>query len=382
MKENKEINPRLGKVGGQAVLEGVMMKSGERWCLAVRDEDGGIKKRYGEHVSLRKKYKFCNLPIVRGVINMVEMMMLSMKTLTASAEMLGIDEAESESKVDKWLTEKLGDKLMSVIMGIATVLGVVLSVGLFILLPTFVAGVASDLTNGFLGTFRALIEGVLKIGIFILYIFLVSLMPDIRRTFEYHGAEHKSVACYEAGLELTPENASRCTRFHPRCGTSFIFVMLILSVVISAFIGIENTILRSAVKLLLLPLSVGLGFEFIMYAGKHANILTKILSAPGLWMQRLTTKEPDNSQLEVAIRALKSAMPEEFPEERENEESDENEVASDGDNTNSDKELSSSKDDETKSDESGESVSAGISDKDDKEAAEIKAQDESETDNM
>lgn len=317
MKKNDEnkASCRLGRVGGQAVLEGVMMKSGDDCCLCVRREDGNIKKKNSKFVSLRKKYKFFNLPIIRGVVNFIEMLVLNMGTLTDSANMLGIEEAEAESKFEKWLTEKVGDKLMTIITGIAMVLGVVLSIGLFILIPTSVTKGISYISGGDMNFFlRSVIEGVLKIGIFIGYIALVSLMPDIKRTFEYHGAEHKSVACYEKGLDLTPENAAACTRFHPRCGTSFIFVMLILSVFISMFIRIDAPVLRSLVKLLLLPLSVGIGFEFIMYAGRHDNALTRALSAPGLWMQRLTTKEPDESQLEVAIAALKGAIPSEFPE--------------------------------------------------------------------
>ena len=210
---------------------------------------------------------------------------------------------------------------MSIIMGIGTVLGVLLSVGLFIFIPTAATKGLGYLVGGDLNwALRSAVEGVLKIAIFIAYLALVSLMPDIRRTFEYHGAEHKSVACYEKGLELTPENAEKCTRFHPRCGTSFIFLMLILSIVIGMFIRIDILWLRSLVKLMLLPLSVGLGFEFIMYAGRHDNALIRVISAPGLWMQRVTTKEPDRSQLEVAIKALKGALPAEFANDEEAEE--------------------------------------------------------------
>ncbi|MBQ8524938.1 MAG: DUF1385 domain-containing protein [Clostridia bacterium] len=313
-KTNDALSCRLGKVGGQAVLEGVMMKSGEDTCLAVRGEDGSITTRKTKFVSLRKKYKICNIPLIRGVINFVEMMRLSMSTLSASAEMLGIDETEPETKFEKWLTDKLGDKLMSVIMGIAMVLAVFLSVGLFVFLPTKASEGLTFLTGIEHVAFRSVIEGVLKIGIFVAYIALVGLMPDIKRTFQYHGAEHKSVACYEAGLELTPENAAKCTRFHPRCGTSFIIVMLVISIVISMFIPGRGSILRSLFKILLLPLSVGIGYEFIMFAGKHDNFIVRALSAPGLWMQRITTKEPDESQLEIAITALKGAIPAEFPE--------------------------------------------------------------------
>ena len=313
-KENDALSCRLGKVGGQAVLEGVMMKSGEDTCLAVRGEDGSVTTRKTKFVSLRKKYKFFNIPLIRGVVNFVEMMILSMSTLTASAEMLGIDDAEPETKFEKWLTEKLGDKLMTVIMAIASVLAVVLSIGLFVFLPTKASEGLSFLTGIENVVFRSVIEGILKIAIFVAYIALVGLMPDIKRTFQYHGAEHKSVACYEAGLDLTPENAAKCTRFHPRCGTSFIIVMLVISIVISMFIPGRGSILRSLFKILLLPLSVGIGFEFIMFAGKHDNFIVRALSAPGLWMQRITTKEPDESQLEIAITALKGAIPAEFPE--------------------------------------------------------------------
>ena len=334
---------RLGKVGGQAVLEGVMMRSGDRWCLAVRENGGGIAKRDGEYVSLRKKNKFCNIPIIRGVVNFVEMLKLSMGMLTASAEMIGVETDEPEGKFEKWLNDKFGEKIMGVVTAIGSVLGVVISLGLFVFLPTFLTNLilGPNLDKGTFQPLRSLIEGVLKIAIFVLYIFIVGLMPDIKRTFRYHGAEHNSVACYARGLDLTPENAKTCTRFHPRCGTSFIFVMLILSIVIGIFIPFNNMpLLRTAAKILVLPITVGLGFEFIMYAGRHNNVLVKILSAPGLWMQRLTTKEPDEPMLEVAIAALKGAMPDEFPPEEKEEETGEednsaiveNEVISDNGN--------------------------------------------------
>ena len=205
---------------------------------------------------------------------------------------------------------------MNAIMGVAGFLGVVLGIGLFLVLPTLATkglDMLLGLAGSALGVFKTLCEGLIRIGIFVGYILLVSLMPDIRRTFEYHGAEHKSIACYEAGVELTPENAKHYTRFHPRCGTSFIFIMLILSVLVFSFVTWDNIWLRLVLKPLLLPVICGIGFEFILYAGKHENLFTKIVSAPGLWMQRITTREPDLSQLEIAITALKSAMPDEFP---------------------------------------------------------------------
>ncbi len=312
MTHKESCSARLGRVGGQAVLEGVMMKSGERTALAVRDESGAIRTSVDTHTSVRKKYKFLNIPLVRGVVNFVETMILSYNTLMQSADMLGIDDAAEDTKFEAWLRSKWGDKLMSVLMGIATVLGLVVGLGLFLYLPAFVTKWLDSLLGG-IGWFRNVVEGVMKIAIFVAYIALCSLMKEMRRTFEYHGAEHKSIACYESGMELTPANAATCTRFHPRCGTSFLFVILILSILVNSLISWENLALRVILKVLLLPLIVGLGFEFIMYAGKHANAFTRILSAPGLWMQRITTREPDEEQLEIAITALKLAMPDEFP---------------------------------------------------------------------
>ncbi len=310
----KEKDPRVGIVGGQAVLEGVMMKSGDRCSLAVRTEDGIVIDNTTE-TSLRKKYKILGLPIIRGCVSFVEQLFSAMKMLTKSADMQGIDLDEPETKFEKWLTEKLGDKLMAVVGGIGMILGVILAVGLFMLMPTYAAKGIDWLAGGFVSKYSilfSLIEGLIRIAIFVAYVWLVSFMPDIRRTYEYHGAEHKSVDCFEKGLPLTPENAKTCTRFHPRCGTSFIFVVLIISIIVNSFLEIDNTVIRFASKLLTLPIIVGVGFEFIKYAGGHNNILTKILSAPGLWMQRITTREPDESQLEVALTALRNAIPDEF----------------------------------------------------------------------
>lgn len=314
----------MNKVGGQAVLEGVMMKGGENVALAVRSEDGTIKLDTKKHVSVRKKYKICRVPVIRGAVNMVETFMLSYSTLEKSAEMLGIDTSEPETKFEKWLTEKLGDSIMKVLMGVSVVFGVALALFLFKFLPSWVAWALGLVVD--IGTVvRSIIEGVVKMGLFILYIALMGLLPDMRRTFEYHGSEHKSIACYESGMELTPENAAKCTRFHPRCGTSFIFVVLIISIIVFSFIPWDDFWARIGLQLLLLPWVVGLGFEFIMYAGRHQNLLTKILSAPGLWVQRLTTKEPSLDQLEVAIASLKAALPDEFPPEK----NEPNEAASD-----------------------------------------------------
>ena len=306
------IPERRGKVGGQAVLEGVMMKSGERVALTVRKDDGTKETKISNFVSVRKKYKICNLPIVRGVVNFIEMMKLSLSTLNDSADMLGIDEEMQETKFEKWLKKHFGKSVMDFIMLIAMVLGIALALFLFMFLPTFLTGLIEKLF-GDLGLWKSGIEGGFKVAIFVGYMLLVSLMKDIRRTFEFHGAEHKSIFCYEAGEDLTVENVKKHSRFHPRCGTSFMFVMIIISIVLGLFIPWGNKLLRVAIKILLIPVTMGIGYEFLMYAGKHDNFIIRALSAPGLWMQRITTKEPDDEQIECAIMSLKAALPDEFP---------------------------------------------------------------------
>ena len=313
---------KRGKVGGQAVLEGVMMKSGDNVSLTVRREDGTMVTKNSKFVSSKKKSFFFRLPIIRGVVNFIESMKLSMSTLSESAEMLGFDEP-GEGKFEKWLSSRFGDKLMNIVMGIGAVLGIILSLFLFMWLPVFLTNIVEHFT-GELGLWKSVLEGIIKIGIFVAYMLLVSLMKDIRRTFEYHGAEHKSIFCYESGKELTVENVRAQSRFHPRCGTSFMFVMLGLSIISGLFITWDNQLLRVACKLLMLPLVMGVGYEFLMYAGKHDNFVVRALYAPGLWMQRITTREPDDAQIECAIKSLKSAMPEEFPPEETEEPKEEN----------------------------------------------------------
>ena len=309
MKKKKVCNSRLNQVGGQAVLEGVMMKAETHTATACRLASGEITVIPAEFVSVRKKHKILNIPLLRGIVNFVEMLVLSMRTLTASAEVATSEDEDSPSK-----------SAFTTVSVIATVLGVALAVVLFLFLPKVAVGGLERLFDVSLGLWGALIEGLLKITFFLIYLILVSLMPDIRRTFEYHGAEHKSIACYESGEELTPANAKHHTRFHPRCGTSFLFVMLFLGILIGVLLRvvlpgkiIDNSILYTCIRLLVLPLVVGIGYEYIMFAGKHDNLVTRIFSAPGLWFQRITTREPDEGQLEVAITALKYALISAFP---------------------------------------------------------------------
>ena len=256
--------------------------------------------------------------LVRGVVSLVESMKLSFKVLSISADALGMDMDEPESKFEKWLAKTFGDKVMNAIMGVAGFLGVVLGIGLFLVLPTLATkglDMLLGLAGGALGVFKTLCEGLIRIGIFVGYILLVSLMPDIRRTFEYHGAEHKSIACYEAGVELTPENAKHYTRFHPRCGTSFLFVVVMISILlfalVSALLPTSNMLVRLVVRLALLPFVVAISYEFNRLVGRHDNRLTRILTAPGMWFQNFTTNEPDDSMLEVGIEALKLVLPDE-----------------------------------------------------------------------
>ncbi|MBP5207628.1 MAG: DUF1385 domain-containing protein [Clostridia bacterium] len=322
MSKNKITNCRLGRVGGQAVIEGVMMKSGQDMAIASRMPDGSIYVQKKKIVSARQKHKALDLPIIRGVVNFIEMMKLSYTTMDASTAALGLED-EEPSKFEKWLSEKLHVDIMTVVMAVGMILGVGLAVALFIFLPSAsgsgISKLIEWLTDGdfVLKDHRillAVIEGVLKVAIFLLYLWLVSLIKDIRRVFEYHGAEHKAVFCYESGKDLTPENAAKFKRFHPRCGTSFMFFMILIGIIIGCFIPPQlPAILRTLIKIALLPITVGLGYEIIRFAGKHDNWFIRALSAPGLWVQRITTKEPDSSQLECAIAALKSAIPDEFP---------------------------------------------------------------------
>ncbi len=309
--EKKQKSERVGKVGGQAVLEGIMMRGPKSYTTAVRKADGTIV-RDSHPNEIKKKNFFFRLPIIRGVVNFIDSMILSFSTLGFAAEALEIEE---ETKFEKWLTRVFGKSLTGIVMGIGTVIGVLLGAFLFIVLPAFLSGfIPNEIA-------RKITEGVLRIAIFLSYVSLISLMSDIKRTFMYHGAEHKSIFCYEKGLDLTVENIRKQSRFHPRCGTSFMVLMMIVGIFIGLLIGIlfpatrENTLLYILIKFLLLPLTMGLGYEMIRFAGRHDNAFIRFVTAPGLWIQRITTKEPTDDMIEVAIVALKSALTEEFSEE-------------------------------------------------------------------
>ena len=305
-------------VGGQALIEGIMMQGPKGAAVSVRTPNGEIETEMRAPKHARDKLKPLGWPIIRGVVNFIESMIFGYNCLMLSAEKSGMEDVENDpekmSKVDKWLEKHMNKKFMAVLTGVASVLGVVLAVGLFMWLPTIITNGFNKLSDGALTNFRALIEGVMRMIIFVAYIALVSLMKDIKRTFMYHGAEHKTIFCYENGCDLTVENVRKQSRFHPRCGTSFMFVIIIISILISSVVSVcfphlrDVTAIWMGVKFLILPVVMGLGYEFIKYAGKHDNIFVKILSAPGLWMQRLTTKEPEDEMIEVAIAAFTAVI--------------------------------------------------------------------------
>ena len=292
-------------VGGQALMEGIMMKGPDKLAVAVRKPDNTIDIK----VDPVKKHAWQKIPLVRGVCSMVDSMVSGYKYLTHSAEIsMGEDFLEEDSKFDRWIKEKFGDKALTIVTGIAGVLGVVLAVLLFMVVPTAIVRLVELLIP--LGDWKTLLESLIKACIFVGYLALVSRMKEIRRVFGYHGAEHKTIACYEAGEELTVENVRKHKRFHPRCGTSFLIIVLLISFVIGSLLPWGNALLRVALKLATLPVVMGVAYELIKLAGRYDNIATRIISAPGLWMQRLTTNEPDDSMIEVAIAAVLPVLPE------------------------------------------------------------------------
>ena len=318
MSNNKDKAIHKTSIGGQALIEGIMMQGPKGAAVSVRTPDGSIDTEIIDVKHIKDKIRFLGWPLIRGVVNYIESMMFGYKCLMISAEKSGLEDLEESeenmSKLDKWLNDHINKKVLAVITGIASVLGIGLAFLLFFYLPTIATNFINKLAGETLTNFRALIEGVMRMIIFIAYIALVSLMKDIKRTFMYHGAEHKTIFCYENGLELTVENVKKQSRFHPRCGTSFIFVIIIISVIISSAISVafpelrDQTVIWMAIKLMVLPLITGLSYEFIKYAGRHDNIFVKILAAPGLWMQKLTTKEPDEDMIEVALAAFNAVV--------------------------------------------------------------------------
>ena len=299
-------------IGGQALIEGVMMRGPRTSAMAVRKPDGTI---YTETWDTGANKWYAKLPLVRGIFNLFSMLAIGYKCLMKSAEISGADEDETPSKLEIWLEKHLGDKVSWLFNALVTIVAAVITVGLFMLLPAAIVKFLGNTLSApnYLFTIA---EGILKIGIFILYLYAVSRTKDIHRVFQYHGAEHKTIACYEAGDELTPENAMKYPRFHPRCGTSFMLIVLIISIIVFSVVTWSSIWMRVALKILLLPVVVGISYEIIRFAGRHDNALTRAISAPGLWLQNFTTFEPDESILEVAIQSMKPCIPEDENEDR------------------------------------------------------------------
>ena len=290
---------KYANVGGQAVMEGIMMRSPKKTVMAVRTPDKTIVTEEVKFTSVRKKYKFFALPIIRGAVAFVESLILGFRTLSRSAELSGLEEEAEGNKA-----------LESVMLILSFLFGILIAVGVFILLPVGIRMGISwlvDRTTNCFGYWRALIEGIIRIGIFILYVFLVSRMKEIHRLFQYHGAEHKTIFCFEAGKELTVGNAREQSRLHPRCGTSFLLITMLVSILVYSFIPFDG-ILYVLLKFALLPIVGGISFEIIQLTGRYNNLCTRIVSAPGKFMQLITTCEPDDDQLEVAIEALKASL--------------------------------------------------------------------------
>lgn len=303
-------------IGGQALIEGIMMKSPEKTALAVRMPDKSIDITYLNGKSVREKYKILKLPILRGIAGFIESMLQGYKAMMLSADKSGFTDLDEEEKEKPESEKKTEGALMSVIMVIASVLGIALAVVLFMLLPRLaVQGLRALFKVDFSPVVRSSIEQLLKLTIFVIYVWAVSFMKDIKRVFMYHGAEHKTIFCYEKGLPLTVENVREQRRFHPRCGTSFMILMILVSIIFSTVVQIifpsvyNIAWLWVVIKILLIPLVCGAGFEVLKICGKYDNLATKIISAPGLWLQRITTKEPDDGMIEIAIAALKACEP-------------------------------------------------------------------------
>ena len=295
-------------IGGQALIEGIMMRGPEKESIVVRSPEGLVVKTQPLKLVARK-HKIFGWPFVRGVVNFGASMVNGIKALLYSAEFFPEEEVGEPSKFNQWLEKKIGsEKMEKYVIYSALVLGLAMAVGLFVLLPTFIAGLFKGLHGNYFA--RNLVEGIVKIILFMGYMILVSQMKDMKRVFSYHGAEHKTIRCYEAQLPLTVENVRPMTRMHPRCGTSFLLVVICISILLGAVIRVDNTIVRMVLHLLLLVPIVGISYEFNRLVGRHDNWLTRILTAPGQWMQNFTTNEPDDSMIEVAITALQEVLPE------------------------------------------------------------------------
>ena len=296
---------RYSGIGGQAVLEGVMMKNKEKYAVAVRKPDGEIEVEVETYQGLAHGSKFKELPFIRGIFNFLDSLILGTRALNYSASFYEEEEGK-ETKFDKAMDKMSGGNGEKLLSGIVTVISIMLAVGIFIVLPYFI----SSLFDSFIRnrSLMAIIEGVIRIALFLLYVWGISAMKDIRRLYQYHGAEHKCINCIEKGRPLTVHNVMRSSRLHKRCGTSFIFFVILVSIVLFFFIQVDNVAEKVILRILLMPVVAGISYEIIRLAGRTDNVFIKILSAPGMWIQRMTTREPDESMAEVAIASVEAVF--------------------------------------------------------------------------
>ena len=314
MKQANEQTKFRTSIGGQALIEGILMRGPRKQAIVVRDPQGELVVKEEELRLIRDRYPILGLPLIRGSVTFLDSMVKGVKALMFSADYYPEEAVEEPSRFEQWLDRKLGNERMEkVLIAFAVVTAVCFSIGLFMLLPTFLADFVSRFSDSVL--LRNLVDAVLRIAIFMTYLILVSRMKDIRRVFAYHGAEHKTIFCYEKELELTVENVRVQPKHHPRCGTSFLLVVIVVAIlfntVVFALFPVDNVFLRMLIQLALLPLVVGITYEFNRYVGGHDNPVTNLLAKPGLWMQNFTTNEPDDSMIQVAIEAMKRVIPEE-----------------------------------------------------------------------
>lgn len=298
-------NAKPTSIGGQAVIEGVMMKGPDSLAIAVRKPDKEISVKT-ESLKGISKSPAARIPIIRGVVALIDSMVLGVKCLTYSAEFYEEEEAFKKSKFEEWIERKLGDKANDVLVYFSVFVAILMAMLLFIILPT----VVTNLLNNMIDSHIVLngVEGVFRIGLFVGYVLLISRMKDIQRVFEYHGAEHKTIHCYESGKPLTVENAREFTTLHPRCGTSFMLIVMVISIILFSFVGWPNPFVRIISRFLLMPIVAGISYEIIRWAGRSKSKLVSMVSYPGLMLQKLTTREPDDTQLEVAIAAMNSVL--------------------------------------------------------------------------
>ena len=309
MSENNKSCGFRTSIGGQALIEGILMRGPKKQAIVCRTEDGLVEKLEELH-PLRERYPVFGWPLIRGCVTFFDSLVKGMQALTYSASLVPLEEQGEPDKIDKWISDHFPEeKASKLIIYVAVVLGVLLSVFLFIVLPTFLVSVIKPLTSSYL--IRNLSEGVFKVIILLTYMALVAKMKDVRRLFSYHGAEHKTIFCYEHGKELTVENVRPESRFHPRCGTSFLLVVVLVSILVNSVVRVSNPFARVGCHLLLLPVVVGISYEINRWCGMHDNWLSSVLSAPGKWLQRITTNEPDDDMIECAIRSMQLVIPEE-----------------------------------------------------------------------